>query len=95
MTLKIEKDCVGRKAIIRLSGRLRSEHLDELKTQIKGDHSQIALDLDGVTLVDVDVVRFLSDCEKNGIELFRCCAYIREWMLREKTEKPEVCTRFG
>jgi hypothetical protein len=33
MTLKIEKDSAGQKAIIRLSGRLQSEHLDELKTQ--------------------------------------------------------------
>jgi hypothetical protein len=47
MTLKIEKDSDGRKTVIRLSGRLRSEHLDELKTQIDGDQSRLALDLDG------------------------------------------------
>jgi len=64
MTLKIEKVSDGRKTVIRLSGRLRSEHLDELKTQIDGDQSQIALDLDGVTLVDVEVIRFLNTCEK-------------------------------
>ena len=56
MTLKIETDCDGRKTVIRLSGRLRSEHLDELKTQVAGDASRIALDLDGVTLVDVEAV---------------------------------------
>jgi hypothetical protein len=32
----------------------------------------IALDLDGVTLVDVEAVRFLNSCEENGIELLRC-----------------------
>jgi hypothetical protein len=84
MTLKIEKDSDGRKTIIRLSGRLRSEHLDELKTQIDGDQSRIALDLDGVTLVDVEVVRFLNACEKSGVELLNCQAYVREWMLREQ-----------
>ena len=49
MTVKIEKVSDGRKTVVRLSGRLRSEHLDELKTQIDGDQSRIALDLDGVT----------------------------------------------
>jgi anti-anti-sigma regulatory factor len=84
MTLKIEKDSDGRKTVIRLSGRLRSEHLDELKTQIDGDQSRIAVDLDGVTLVDVEVVRFLNGCEKSGVELLNCQPYIREWIVREQ-----------
>ena len=84
MTLKIEKVSDGRKTVIRLSGRLQSEHLDEFKTQIKGDHAPIALDLDGVTLVDVEVVRFLNTCEEKNVELLHCSPYIREWMLREK-----------
>jgi hypothetical protein len=83
MTLKIEKVSDGEKTVIRLSGNLQSEHLDELKTQTKGEHSQIALDLDGVTLVDVEVIRFLSACEDSGIELLHCWPYIREWMLCE------------
>jgi hypothetical protein len=41
MTLKIETDSDGQKKIIRLSGRLRSEHLDELKTQMDGDQSRL------------------------------------------------------
>jgi len=87
VTLKIEKDWDGGKTVIRLSGRLRSEHLEELKTQINGDQSRIALDLDGITLVDVDVVRFLGGCQKSGIELLHCCPYIREWMSREQDGK--------
>jgi anti-anti-sigma regulatory factor len=87
MTLKIEKVSDGRKTIIRLSGRLRSEHLDELKTQMDGDQSRIALDLDGVTLVDVDVIRFLNACEDSGVNLLHCWPYIREWMLREQDRK--------
>ena len=84
MTLKIEKVSAGRKTVIRLSGRLQSEHLDELKTQLDGDQSGIALDLDGVTLVDVEVIRFLNACEDGGIELIHCWPYIREWIIREK-----------
>jgi anti-anti-sigma regulatory factor len=84
MTLKIEKEFVGRKTVIRLSGRLQAEHVDELRTQLAGEPSGMALDLEAVTLVDVEVVRFLNECEKSGIELFHCCPYIREWMAREK-----------
>jgi len=84
MTLKIERDFDGRKTVVRLSGRLQSEHLDELMTQIDGDQSRIALDLDGVTLVDVEVIRFLNACEDGGIELIHCWPYIREWIIREK-----------
>jgi hypothetical protein len=45
MTLKIEKVSDGRKTAICLSGQLRSEHLDELKTQMDGDQPRIALNL--------------------------------------------------
>ena len=83
MTLKIEKVSAGPKTIIRLSGRLQAEHLDELKVQLAGDWRGIGLDLDGVTLVDVDVVRFLNTCEEHNVELLHCSPYIREWMMRE------------
>jgi len=88
MTVKIEKVYDGGKTVIHLSGRLRSEHLDEFKTEIKCDHPPIALDLDGVMLVDVEVVRFLNTCEENNIELLHCSPYIREWMVREQERKP-------
>ena len=84
MTLRIEKAADKHKTIIRLSGRLQSEHLDELKVQVNGEQSPIALDLESVTLVDIEVVRFLNACEKSGVELLHCSPYIREWMLREK-----------
>lgn len=84
MTFKIENDSDGRKTIIRLSGRLQSEHLDELKVQLEGDGRGIELDLDGVTLVDVDVIRFLNACEESGVDLLNCWPYIREWMIRER-----------
>jgi len=44
------------------------------------------LDLSEVTLVDLDVVRFLISCENEGIELANCPAYVREWILRERVE---------
>jgi anti-anti-sigma regulatory factor len=87
MTIKIEKEIHGLKTMIRLSGRLQSKHLDELKMQIEGTPSRIALDLNEVTLVDVEIVRFLNACEKGGVELLNRWLYIQEWMIREKGRK--------
>jgi anti-anti-sigma regulatory factor len=86
VTLKIENYADGRKTIICLSGRLQSNDLDELKAQLAGGaQSQIVLDLNGVTLVDVEGVRFLNGCEERGVELLHRRPYIQEWMIREKS----------
>ncbi len=87
MTLKIEITAEGGRTIIRLSGRLREEHLNELKMQLTGDQSRLALDLSEVTLVDVEVVRFLNACEASSVDVLHCPRYIYEWMLMEKDKK--------
>ena len=50
------------------------------------DAIRIILDLDEVTLVDVEVVRFLSDCEDEDIVLVHCPLFVREWIIRERAE---------
>lgn len=80
MTLRVQSDSDG---AARLIGRNRSEHLQVLKEQIASAGSRVVLDLDEVTLVDVDVVRFLGDCRAEGVEVLHCSPYIRVWMLRE------------
>jgi hypothetical protein len=50
-----------------------------------GSERSKVLQMDEVTLVDVDVVRFLNKCETEGVRLINCSPYIREWMSREKT----------
>jgi hypothetical protein len=47
---------------------------------------RMVLDLGEVNLVDVEVVRFLSECENEGVVLVHCPAYVREWILRERAE---------
>ena len=84
MTCKIERASDGRATVIRLSGRLRAENLEQLKNELKDEPAQIGLDLDEVTLVDVEIVRFLNECESAGVELRNCRPYIREWMEQEK-----------
>jgi anti-anti-sigma regulatory factor len=87
VTLKIEtiKDDEG--TSIKLIGRLRAESLPELKAEIKASGTVIALEMDEVTLVDLDVVRFLSVCETRGIELRGCPPYIHQWIAQEKESK--------
>ena len=84
MTVKIEKDSDGQQTTIRLIGHMQSEHLEELKAQMKGSGPGMVLDLDEMTLVDVEVVRFLGTCEQEGTELLHCPLYIREWISREQ-----------
>ena len=83
MTLKIERNSMGSTTTIRLIGRIRSEHLLELKEEMASVGPRVVLDLDEVTLVDIDAVRFLAGCEAEGAQVLHCSAYIREWMLRE------------
>ena len=85
-TLKIERDSHGRKLTIRLIGRFQSEHIAELKKQIRESPSIVVLDLEEVTLVDVPVVRFLGACELQGAKIVNCSQYIREWINRERQE---------
>ena len=84
MTLKIEKYCDECSTTVRLIGRVQAEHLAELETQIKESGSKIALDLEEVNLVDVEVVRFLGTCEAQGVKLLNCCPYIRDWIGKER-----------
>jgi hypothetical protein len=84
--LRIEKESDGHTTSLRLSGRIQSAHIGNIRAQMDDDGDRILLDLGEVTLVDVEVVRFLSDCEDEGIVLVHCPLYVREWILRERAE---------
>jgi len=82
--LKIERDSQSGKTTVRLIGRFQSEHIGELEKQLQAPGPRCVLDLREVTLVDVDVVRFLGVCEVEGVEIVHCPQYIREWVVRER-----------
>jgi hypothetical protein len=84
VTLKIERAVDGKRVLLRLSGRLRTEHLAVLKSLIEDGTRMVTLDLDEITQVDVDAVNFLRKCRTEGIELRHCSPYICEWMNREQ-----------
>jgi hypothetical protein len=86
MTLKIERISGKRRTRIRLCGAFRSEHVDQVKAEIKRGGPRVALDLEEVDLVDVEGVCFLNACEAEGISALHCSPYIREWMLRERSQ---------
>jgi hypothetical protein len=83
VTLKIETLVGEHGTTLKLIGRIRREHLDELRGQIAASAARV-LELGEVTLVDVEAVRFLSACESKGIHLQNCPGYIREWIVREQ-----------
>jgi hypothetical protein len=92
MTLKISQ-VAGKHGIrICLSGQLRSEHLDQLKSEVERGGPPVTLDLEELDLVDIEGVRFLNACESVGVSILHCSPYIREWMLQERgrpKEQPE------
>ena len=71
------------KTTVRLIGHFQLEHIEELQKQLEQSSPQFVLDLTELTLVDVDVVRFLGACEASGAKLINCSPYIREWISQE------------
>lgn len=84
MTLRIEKSARQGFTVFTLSGRMRAEQVAELKEHFDTDYLSIILDLQEVRLVDRDAVKFLRSCERDGMNLENCPAYVREWIDREK-----------
>jgi hypothetical protein len=89
VTLKIETIPRKSSTTIRLIGRIQTEHLSELKVQLDAADPKVVLDLRDVSIVNLDVVRFLGVCESRGIQLLDCPAYIRKWIDREKVTGPK------
>jgi hypothetical protein len=87
--LRIDKDSDGCVARLRLSGRIQSDCIASIRSEMNNGCIRQILDLSEVTLVDITVVRFLIDCENEGVELRRCPPYVREWILRERAEGPQ------
>ena len=84
--LRITRTANG-EVVFRLSGRIETENIAELKALLSAETSgrHVLLDLNDLTLVDQDVVSFLRNSEADGIELKNCPAYVREWMKQEKS----------
>ncbi len=86
--LKIQRSANGR-VDFTLSGRIEAEDVAELQRllDLEASGHHFALDLQDVTLLDRDAVKFLARREVDGIQLENCPAYIREWIERETDRK--------
>lgn len=84
--LRITRTANG-EVVFKLSGRIETENIAELKALLSAETSgrHVLLDLNDLTLVDQDVISFLRNSEADGIELKNCPAYVREWMKQEKS----------
>ena len=67
MTLRIESVSDEHGTTIRLIGRMQAQHVEELKAQIGASGARVVLDLEELSLVDIDAVRFLGTCQAGGI----------------------------
>jgi hypothetical protein len=93
MTLKIKQVAGEHEIRIFLSGQLRSEHLEQLKSEVERGGPRVTLDLEELDLVDIEGVRFLNACESAGVSILHCSPYIKEWMLQERSrpkDHPEL-----
>jgi hypothetical protein len=84
MTLRIERSVRQGIMVFTLSGRMKAEEVAELKALFATDYRSVVLDLRDVRLADRDAVKFLRDCEADGMKLENCPAYVRAWMERGK-----------
>src|SRR5439155_22930661 len=81
VTLKIERS----RERVRLSGDLRSEDLDQVKTEIERCGTSAVLDVEEVAIVDLDGGQFFDRCEANVVAVLNLPAYVGEGVLREIT----------
>jgi len=86
--LKIQRSAQGAFVLFALSGRIHGDDGTELQRlfDLEANKQNLTLDLHEVKLVDREAVRFLTQCEAEGITLVHCPAYIRAWIEREKVQ---------
>jgi predicted metal-binding protein len=86
MTFRIETEARGRFTVFILIGRIEKPAIAELRRlfELQTDYRDIVLDLEDVSVIDREVMRFFVSCEADGMKLENCPPYIREWMEREK-----------
>ena len=75
---KVERNEDVEQIALRISGRMQARHLAELQAEMNPAAKRIILDLEELRLIDRDVVLFLCNFERSGVELRNCPWFIRE-----------------
>jgi hypothetical protein len=72
--------------VFTVSGRMDSESIAELERLFQSEANRhVILDLKDLTLANQDAISFLERCEAGGITLKNCAAYVREWIISQKS----------
>lgn len=72
--------------VFSLSGRIEVDDVVELQRllSLEAAGRDIAFDLQDITLVDRDALKYLARCETESVRLENCPAYIRNWIAMER-----------
>ena len=81
MTCKVVR-LIDRDRLVQLSisGHLQEVHINMIDDLLNNETDPVAVDLEEVTLVDREAVKFLATLDARGVELRHCPGFIREWM---------------
>jgi len=84
LMFKIQRRIQAGTVTLTVIGRMGGEQVPDLQRLVSAESGRdLVLDLTELTLVDSEDVRFLMQCQTQGVRLTNCPAYIRQWMVRE------------
>ncbi len=88
MTLRIERRRSGDTLIVRLIGEFDVAHLAEVNAQVDEAPCPVVVDIDELTLISVEGIRFLNACRDHGMRIINASGYVTEWMTLEGRSEP-------
>jgi ABC-type transporter Mla MlaB component len=95
IVLKIDRVSERQECVVFvLSGRVQSEEdVADLRKLISSEKQKVVLDMKQVNLVDRAAVKFLAECQAEGIELRNVSRYISQWICREAATKGDLADK--
>jgi anti-anti-sigma regulatory factor len=90
LTYRIRRSESPEAIVFGLSGEMDREHAARLEDLLTEEgQGLILLDLQEVTVVARDAVRFLARAEDRGIRIVNCPEYVRSWIAAERAAHTE------
>ena len=84
MTYRIHRSTRAAEISFALSGELDNELATRLQALLESEsQGPILIDLQEVTLVAREAVRFLARLESDGVQIVNCPEYVRRWIAAE------------
>src|SRR5258706_8483813 len=80
MTLRIVAEVNEDGTTIRLIGHMQAEHIAHVRAEMAASRVPTVLDLDEVTLADVEAVPFLVPAPREGMVPPRCAPFLPRWV---------------